>query len=458
MAENAARLGKEKITKLLLSLSLPATVAMMVNGLYNIVDTIFIGKGVGALAIGGLAIAFPIQMLIMGFAQMVGIGAASAVSRNLGAKNYERAKFTVSNAYIMILLLSAVFALFGSVFVNQLLLVFGATEALMPYARDYIRIIFIGSVFFSFAMTSNSLIRAEGNAKVAMTSMIIGAVLNMFLDPIFILIFKMGIKGAALATIISQFASFVFIITYMYSGTSFLKVGFHHLRPKWDIITEITAVGSSAFARQITGTIFAIVVNNSLKVYGGDIAITIFGIVNRVIMFLLMPLIGIGQGMQPIVGYNYGAQKINRVKEAVKISVLVSTTLAVFGWVIGESIPHIIIRIFTDERDIIENGATVLRIIIAMVPFVGIQFVGAILFQAIGKAAPALILSLLRQFIILTPLILVLPRIFNLGLTGIWLAFPIADILAVIITVILIKREMNEISLTQRPINTGSSK
>jgi len=445
MNPKSARLGEENIGKLLVSLSLPASIAMMVNGLYNVVDTIFIGQGVGSLAIGGLAIAFPVQMLIMGFAQMVGIGAASAVSRNLGANEIERADKVAGNAFTSVFLLSLLFAIFGSIFVEELLLIFGATETILPYAKEYIQVILVGSVFFSFAMMSNSLIRAEGNAKVAMTTMLIGAGFNIALDPIFIFILNFGIRGAALATIISQFLSFLFVIYYMYSGKSSLKVKPHHLKPEWRIIKEIFSVGFSALARSSTSSIFSIVVNNSLKIYGGDMAITIFGIVNRVIAFLFMPIIGVGQGMQPIAGFNYGAKKVERVKQVIKLSLIASTTIAIFGWIIGETIPHIIIRAFTDDTRIIMDGSFVFRIVIAAIPLLGLQFVGATLFQAIGKSIPALILSLLRQFILLTPLILILPRLYNLRLFGVWIAFPIADILASIITASLIRREINKL-------------
>ncbi|RKD30104.1 MATE family efflux transporter [Thermohalobacter berrensis] len=447
MNPRSARLGEEKVSKLLLKLSFPAAIAMMVNGLYNVVDTIFIGKGVGSLAIGGLAIAFPIQMLIMGLAQMVGIGAASAVSRSLGANKVERANQIAGNGFISVLVLVGLFTILGLNFTEELLTIFGATNTLLPYANDYTKIILIGSIFFAFAVMSNNLIRAEGNAKVAMITMILGAGINIILDPVFIFAFNLGISGAALATIVSQFISFCYVLFYIYSGKSSLKVKLHHFMPNWNIIKEIFSVGFSAFARSSTSTIFAIVVNNSLRIYGGDIGITIFGIVNRVIAFLFLPIIGVVQGMQPIAGFNYGARKLERVNKVIKLSIMASTVLALIGWIIGESIPHVIFRAFTEDVNLIKQGSFVFRIVIAMVPLLGVQFVGATVFQAIGKAMPALILSLLRQFILLTPLILILPRLFNLQLFGVWLAFPIADILASIITILLMKKQISEINI-----------
>ncbi|ERJ11284.1 MATE family efflux transporter [Haloplasma contractile] len=444
--QNRDELGEKPVSKLLIKLAIPASLAMMINGLYNVVDTIFIGRGVGNLAIGGLTIAFPIQMLIMGFAQMVGIGAASLVSRSLGAKDIEKADRVTGNAYFAIFALSLLITTFGLLFIDPLLYTFGATDTIIPYARDYVRIVLMGSIFFSFAMMSNNLIRAEGNAKVAMVSMMIGAVLNIALDPIFIFVFDLGIQGAALATVVAQFISFLYVLRYMYSGKSALKIHPHHLIPDIKIIREIFAIGFSAFARSSTSSIFAIVVNNTLRVFGGDIAIVIFGIVNRVIAFLFMPIIGVVQAMQPIAGYNYGAKKFDRVKEVVKYAVLASTALALIGWLLGQTLPKYIIQAFTDDQYTINEGARVFRIVIALIPVLGVQFVGATLFQAIGKAAPALFLSLLRQFILLTPLILILPHLYNLELYGVWLAFPIADFLAVIIVYLLMKFQMNLIT------------
>lgn len=446
MATHSDKLGTEKIGRLLYQMSLPATVGMMVNSLYNVVDTIFIGQGVGPLAIGGLAIAFPIQMLTMGFAQLIGIGSASAVSRSLGEKNIYRANFITGNAYVLITIISILFVTIGLLFTDPLLKVFGATEGLIPYARGYIRVIFYGSIFFSFTMTVQYMIQAEGNARTPMISTLIGALLNIALDPIFIFGLKMGIEGAAYATIISQFVSFVYVLFYLYSGKSSLKVEPHHLKLQVDIVREIFLIGSSAFTRSATNTIFSIVINNSLKFYGGDIAITIFGIVNRIIAFLFLPIIGVVQGMQPIAGYNYGARKFDRVKQVVKLSILVSTAMAVFGWFIGQNFPHLIIRAFTSDAEIITDASSVFRIIIAAIPFLGVQFVGATLFQALGKAVPAIILSLLRQFLLLTPLILILPRLFNLGIMGVWAAFPTADVLAVGITIGLLRSEINKIN------------
>lgn len=437
-------LGNENISRLLFKLSLPATIGMIVNALYNIIDTIFIGRWVGLDAIGGLAIAFPIQMLIMAFAQMIGIGAASSISRNLGKKNIEKADHIAGNSFIAILILSFLFVIFGLTFTEPLLYIFGATDTLLPYAKDYITIIFMGSIFFSFTISSNNLVRAEGKAMVAMLSMLIGTVLNIILDPIFIKVLDLGIRGAALATIISQFCSFVFILIYLYSGKSSLKVKLHHLIPDLNIMKEIFTIGAAPFARQVAGSIVAIVINNSLKFYGGTLEISILGVINRITMFLYMPLFGIAQGLQPIVGFNYGAKKASRVNEVIILAIKVSTIAACLGFIVTQSFPDTIISIFNNDTALVENGSRVLRIVIAMIPFIGLQIVGATVFQAIGKAVPSLILSLSRQVLFFIPLALILPLF--IGLNGIWLAFPIADFLSAGVTGILLKKEVNHIT------------
>ncbi|MBU4348861.1 MATE family efflux transporter [bacterium] len=448
MKQLTVRLGEEKISKLLVNLSLPATIGMMVTALYNLVDTIFVGRGVGAIAIGGLTIAFPIQMVIMAFAHMIGIGAASAISRSLGAKDVEKADYVAGNSFLCVIILSSTMAAIGLIFTEPMLKFFGSTETILPYAKDYITIILWGSIFFSFAMSSNNLIRAEGNAKIAMATMLIGAILNMILDPIFIFIFKLGIKGAALATIISQFISFLYVLKYFYSGKSSLKIKLHHLKPRMHIITEIFTVGFASFARMVTGSIVAIIVNNSLRIFGGDIALIIFGIIHRVIMFLFMPLFGVVQGMQPIVGFNYGAKKLDRVKETLKLSLITTTVIATFGWLIIELFPFAIISVFTRDAEIIEKGSTIMRIVISVIPLIGIQIVGAALFQSLGKAVPSLILALLRQVLLFIPLVIILPRVLGLELLGIWIAYPAADILSVILTVLFLRSELKKMSLS----------
>lgn len=440
--ERNYRLQHQKISKLLLNLSLPATIAMLVNALYNIVDTIFIGRGIGYLGIGGLTIAFPVQMVIMAIAQMVGIGAASAISRSLGAKDYERANHVAGNSFLSVGILGILICIIGLTFIDSLLIAFGATDILLPYAKEYLQVILIGSIYFPFAVSGNNLIRAEGNAKAAMFSMMIGAITNIFLDYLFIFPFNMGIWGAALATILSQLLSVIYVLYYIYGNQSTLKVKLRHFKPDWEILRETITIGFSSFARQVAGSIMAIIMNNSLGFYGGELAISVYGVVHRVIMFLFMPMFGVIQGMQPIVGYNYGARNFGRVKEAVKLAIMTTTVFALVSTLFGELFPHIIIGMFDKDPELIKNGVYALRIVISMVPIIGVQIVGAALFQSLGKAIPSLFLTLSRQVLFFIPLVILLPRIYGLGLLGIWLTFPLADLLSTIFTAILMNREM----------------
>ncbi|MBN2259137.1 MAG: MATE family efflux transporter [Clostridiales bacterium] len=446
MNKHSLQLGTESIKKLLVKLSLPATIGMIVNALYNLVDTIFIGRGVGYLGIAGLSIAFPIQMILMAFSFMVGIGASSAVSRSLGENNLERAEKIAGNSYVMILIIVGIMVTIGYTFTDPILRLFGATDNILPYSRDYIQIILGGSIFFSFAMSSNNLIRSEGNAKVAMLAMIIGTGLNIILDPIFIFVFDMGIKGAAWATIISQFISFLYVLSYFRSGKSSLKIKPHHLKLEIGIFKEIIAVGLPAFVRQVNGSILAVIMNNTLGTFGGDIAITVYGIINRVMMFLLMPLFGVVQGMQPIVGFNYGAKKYDRVKETVKISILVTTMFASAGWILSQLFPEVIIRVFTTESEVISLGTQAIHYIFLAIPVIGIQIISGSLFQAIGKAKPAFVLSILRQMLILIPLVLILPRL-GFGLIGVFVAFPVSDVISTIISGFILKHEIDKMHL-----------
>jgi len=446
MNSHSTLLGQEDIRKLLVRLSTPATIAMIVNALYNLIDTIFVGRGVGYLGIAGLSVAFPIQMIIMAFGMMVGIGAASSVSRNLGAGNLERAEKVAGNSYTLILIIIALISTFGLLFTDPILRLFGATETILPYARDYIRIIFLGSIFFSFAVSSNNLIRAEGNARVAMYAMIIGTGLNILLDPLFIFTLDMGIQGAALATILAQFISFVYILVYLKSGKSSLKIALHHLRPEVSIVREILGVGLPTFVRQINGSLLAIIMNNTLGFYGGDIAITVYGIINRVMMFLLMPMFGVVQGMQPIVGFNYGARKFDRVKETLKYSLVTVTGFALFGWILSRLFPRFILGIFTTEAAVIDLGMTAIHYIFLAIPIIGIQIISGALFQALGKSKPAFILSILRQMLILIPLVLILPLL-GFGLLGVFIAFPVSDVISTAISALILKQEVDKMHL-----------
>ncbi|HBR33485.1 MAG TPA: MATE family efflux transporter [Firmicutes bacterium] len=440
MMSRGHMLEKEKIGRLMMKLAVPATVSMLVNALYNLVDTIFIGRGIGYLAIGGLTIVFPVQTLIMAASLMIGVGGSSVISRSLGAKDFERAQRVAGNSFVAISALGVFVCVLGLIFINPLLRIFGATAELFPYAKEYLQVILVGSLYFPFVISSNNIIRAEGKARVAMVSMLIGAVGNVILDYIFIFPFQMGVFGAALATILSQLASAIFVFLYFKRGHSTLQVQLRHLKPEREILREITTVGFASFARNSAGSLIIIIVNNLLGVYGGNMAISIYGIIQRFTKVLFLPLFGIVQGMQPIVGYNYGAKNLSRVKRTVRLSIISSMLFAVTSSGLAQLFPDQLIRLFSTEAVLIKEGVYALRLVILMVPIVAVQIVGAAFFQAIGKVIPAIILTLSREILLFIPFVLILPRFF--GLFGIWVSFPVADFFAALITTILLIREM----------------
>lgn len=440
MGNHSEMLANEKIGRLLFKLSAPAIVGMIVQALYNLVDAIFIGRGLGVLAIGGIAIVFPIQMLIMAVAQTIGIGGASIISRSMGSGDIKRAEKTMGNVFSLVVIISVVVTVFGSIFILPILKLFGATENILPYSLEYLRIIFLGTIFFTFAMATNNVVRAEGNAKVAMFTMLISAGLNIFLDPIFIFGLKMGVAGAALATVIAQATTAIYLVYYFLSGKSEMRFHSKDLKLNRDILKETFAIGAAAFFRQVAGSIMAVILNNLLVFYGGDVSIAVFGVINRLLMFTFMPMFGIVQGLQPIVGFNYGAKQFRRVKEAIDLSILITTIMSTLGFLILMSSPHVLLGIFNKDMNFINHGKHAIRIIVLAFPLIGFQIVGASMFQAIGKAVPSLILSMSRQILFFIPLVLILPLFFQLN--GVWLAFPAADILSFLITLILFAREM----------------
>jgi len=418
---------------------------MVANALYNLVDTIFVGRGVGSLAIGALAIAFPLQMLNVAIAQTIGIGAGSAVSRSLGAGKVNRAKCVVGNSFFCVIVLSLMVSAIGLTFTDQILIFFGATQTILPYARDYVVVLLWGLTFFSFAISSNNLIRAEGNARVAMISMLIGALLNIILDPLFIFGLKLGIQGAALATITAQFCSFLYILYYIYGKETSLKIELRHMNPDLSIIREIITVGLPSFARLASGSISTLLVNQSLRFYGGDLAIIILGVIIKITRFLFMPMFGVVQGMQPIAGYNYGARQYERVFEVLNLTIKILFFISTFLCLIMILWPAKVINVFTNDLQVIQTGIPVMRIILFSIPVLSIQMTGATLFQALGKAMPAMVFSLLRRVLLFIPLIIILPRFFQLGLLGIWISYPIADIFSAIITWFFLRNQVQKI-------------
>ena len=440
-------LGTERIGKLLFKFSIPAITGMIVNALYNIVDRIYIGhiKGVGAYALSGLAITFPISVIIMAFGMLVGIGASAVISIRLGEKNKETADDILGNALILITIISLVLGLLGILFLNKLLILFGASESSIPYAKAYIQIILMGAVFQNIGFGINNIIRAEGNPKMAMLTMVFGAIINIILDPILIFGFNMGIEGAAIATIISQAFNTLWVLNYFTSkkSGSVLKIKKINLKLHKYIIVDIFAIGMAPFSMQIASSLVVILYNKGLYAYGGDIAIAAMGILNSISMLIFMPMFGISQGIQPIIGYNYGAKLYPRVLRVLKLAIFAGTVIAILGFVIVQLFARPLISVFVGNNpDLIDLGARGLRIDLIFLPILGFQILGASYFQAINEAKTSMILSILRQVIVLIPLILILPIFFNLD--GLWLSQPCADLIATALTAFFLYRSINK--------------
>lgn len=430
------------ILPLLVRMAVPATVAMGTTALYNLVDTIFIGRWVGTQGIAGVSIAFPVQMIVLSIALMVGLGSASVISRALGSSNPERAARVLGNAIVMILLLAAAVTTFGMLFLDQLIILFGATEELVPYSREYLEIIIPGTVFVAISIAATHIVRSEGAARYSMRIMLIGAGLNILLDPIFIEVLGMGVRGAAIATVLGQATASVYGLRFFLMGRSSVNVRLHHLRIHPLDLRESLSIGFPAFVRQVSQSVIIILINNVLSAYG-DASIAAFGIVHRVMIFTLLPLIGIGQGFQPIVGFNYGAGRFERVEEAVRVTRRVAFLIALVPFAGVMLFAPSIASVFTTDPELIEIAGRAMRIALLIIPLVALQVVGAIFFQAIGKALPALFLSLSRQVLFLIPAVLILPRF--AGRIGVWMAFPVADVLAVTVTMVWLTVEMRRL-------------
>lgn len=420
------------IPRLLLKFSLPAITGMVVHALYNVVDSIFVGRGVGELALAGITVSFPIIIILMAFVMLIGMGATTLISIRLGEQKGSEAEQIIGNALGLFLIIGVILTIVGLIFIEPLLTLFGASANVLPYAIDYLRIILLGSVLMAIGIGMNNFIRAEGNPKIAMYTMLIGAVTNVILDYIFIFIFHWGIKGAAFATIISYAVTSIWVLHYFLRGNSLLKIRLINLRPKWLLVKGIMFVGFPAFAMQITNSIQNLILNRTLVFYGGDMALAAIGIIMSIATLLVMPIIGISQGAQPIIGYNFGAKQLERVKDTLKLAIAVATAVLTFGFVFARLWPTQLVGLFNKNPQLIELSSHALLIFFIFLPLVGLQLIGASYFQATGKPVQATVLSLSRQVIIFIPLLLMLPRFW--GLDGIWWAAAFSDVGAFIIT------------------------
>jgi putative MATE family efflux protein len=440
MAVSAEELGTEDIKKLLIKQAAPASIGILFMSINILVDTIFVGQWIGSLAIAAVTVVLPITFFISSLGMAIGIGGGSVLSRALGAKNPEKAKVTFGNQIMMTFFLASIFVLLGIFFSADMLLLFGAKGPIIKPATEFFTPIIVSVPFLALCMMGNNIIRAEGKAKFAMVAMIIPAFVNIILDIFFIKVMGMGMFGAALATSISYFMCFLFVL-WFFVYKSELRLKARHFKLHLPIIKEITELSFVTFSRQGVVSILAIILNHTLYSYGGEHSIAVYGIISRMLMFALFPILGITQGFIPIAGYNHGAQNYKRVKESIQISIKYAALLAslIFVFILYYATP--IVSVFTTDPKVIAETPDALRWVFAASPIIAIQLIGAAYFQAAGNAKKALLLTLSKQGFFLIPLVLLLPNFF--GIFGVWVAFPIADVLSTLLTGYFLRKEMN---------------
>jgi len=451
-------LGNEKISKLLIRFSLPAVVGMMVNALYNFVDSIFISRTVGPNGMAGVTITFPIIIITMAFAMLIGIGSTSLLSLRLGEGKHEEAEKIIGNGFTLLVLIALAFTAIGLTFLGPLLELIGGTEDTLSHAKDYLSIILWGNVFMSVGFGMNNYIRAEGSPLTAMLTMIIGAILNVILDYIFIINLGMGVKGAALATIIAQSISAIWVLSYFLSGRSTLKIHLYNLIPHNTIVKKIVLLGLAPFAIQLASSVLNLTINISIKEYAGELNAGAYqgamGAIFRINMLLLMPVVGISQGVQPIIGYNYGAKKYARVKQALKLGIISATVISTTGFLISRIFPEQLIMMFVSkdaEYEIdtfVQFGRIAIKYFYFSMPIIGFQIIGANYFQAVGKPIKAGLLTLSRQLLLILPLIIILPMFF--GINGIVYSIPIADVTSALMTFLFLAYEIRHLKTSQQ--------
>ncbi len=435
-------LATTPVKRLLWKLAVPAVTGMLTMALYNVVDTIYIGRGVGSIGIAAVTVSFPVMVVLMALGQMAGMGAASVISRNLGSGNIHRAQRSLGNAVALSVgsgLLITLVCLPNSA---ALLQVIGASDAVLPHAKDYLDVILIGAAFAAYPMAMNNLARAEGNARVAMTNMVGGALLNIALDPIFIFGLNMGVQGAAVATVIAHLATSIYISRYFLSGHSTLRLSLPSLKLDRSVTREIVAIGFPSFIRMAGMSFLLLIVNRTLGFYGGDLSIAAYGIIHRVLNLTVMPLMGIGQGLQPILGFSYGAKQYGRSYAVTRYALIAASGFAIATFVVLFFLPTPVIRIFTDDPELIAIGVHASRYVFSAFFVVGFQVVGSVVFQSLGHVGRTLATSTSRHVLFRIPLILVLPHFF--GADGVWLTFPVADALAALLVFLLVVPQLRE--------------
>ena len=426
-------LGTAPIGKLLVEYSLPAIIAMTVVSLYNVIDSIFIGHGVGAMAIAGLAITFPLMNLIIAFCTLVGVGSATISSIYMGQKDTQRATYVLHNATILLLVNGVLVTIVTLIFLDPILLFFGASQETLPYARDFMQVILLANPIAYLFVGLNNLMRATGYPRKAMLSSFLTVAVNVVAAPIFIFLLGWGIRGAALATAIAQLTGLIWVLSHFLGKNSFIS-----------IVSAILGIGMSPFLMNSCSCIVVIIINTSLQSYGGDMAIGAYGIVNRMLTLFVMVVLGLTQGMQPIIGYNYGANRFDRVKQTLHYGLIFGGCITTFGFLANELIPGVIVSFFTDSSELLAVSRNGLRIMSAAFAIVGLQIVITQFFQSIGKSQISIFLSLSRQLLFLIPCLLVLPR--HYGTDGVWWSIPIADMVAFVVAVIALLYHIRKMS------------
>lgn len=444
-------LGTEPIGKLLMQYAVPAIVAMTAASLYNMVDSIFIGHGVGALAISGLALTFPLMNLSAAFGSLIGAGASTLISVKLGQKDYDTAQKVFGNVIVLNLIIGLLFTAIMFLFLDKVLIFFGASENTLPYAKEYMEIILAGNVITHMYLGLNSVLRSSGHPQKAMFATILTVITNAILDPLFIFGLGMGIRGAAIATILAQFLSLIWLFKTFTDKNEIihLKKGIFKLKKK--IVIGSFSIGMAPFLMNIASCFIIILINLGLGKNGGDLAIGAYGIVNRIAFLFVMIVLGLNQGMQPIAGYNYGAQQFHRVHEVLNKTILYATIVTTTGFLISEICPELVVGIFTTDAELTRVGAKGLRIVLLVFPLVGFQMVTSNFFQCIGMAKKAIFLSVTRQCLFLIPLLIVMPMFF--GQAGIWYSMPISDFLATFMAAIMLYRQTQKFKKGKIEVN-----
>ena len=442
--KNPHVLETESIGKLLIQYSIPAIIAMTVTSVYNIVDSIFIGHGVGPLAISGLALTFPLMNLIIAFSTLIGVGGAAISSIYLGRKDDLKATEVLHNVLILCILTGICFGGITYYFLDEILIFFGASTSTLPYARDFMQVLLLGNPVSFLFIGLNNVMRATGYPKKAMLTSMVTVVANIILAPIFIFHFEWGMRGAATATLISQLIGMVWVLSHFCKKESTVHFEGKIWKVKRRIVESIFAIGMSPFLMNVCACAIVIIVNNSLQEYGGDMAIGAYGIINRLLTLYVMIVLGLTMGMQPIVGYNFGAQKIDRVKQTLRLGIISGVVITSSGFVICEFFPHAVSALFTDSDELINLAVEGIRLAVLMFPFVGAQIVIGNFFQSIGKAKISIFLSLTRQLLYLLPCLLLFPQWW--GLKGVWISMPVSDALAFVTAVISLMIYIKKVS------------